>query len=297
MNCLVINNPNSGRCKSTKELDYIKEKLLSKYDQVDIINTTERKEAIEISEENSANYHTYVIIGGDGTYSEVLQGIVDKEKKPIIGYIPTGTTNDFAKCCNIPVNVKDAVEVILKGKSVVRSTMFVNGKVATYVVTAGMLTSTSYTTPQRNKKKLGKLAYYIEVLLKDKCRGGAFLKVVGDKVHDAKFTIIACLHGLAVGGFHVNKKFNHNDSTFKIVMIKRGTTFWGYLVSLYHLAKTMILKLDKVKQNKHIVIEELSKIVIKAKDQNTVWNVDGEKGPSGDIEVTIKPNQYEAIVG
>ncbi len=297
MNCLIINNPSSGRCKSEKELDYIEERLLEKYQKVDIINTTERKEAIQISKANADKYHTYIVVGGDGTFSEVIQGIIGAEYKPIVGYIPTGTTNDFAKCCNIPVDIKQALDVILAGRVVDRSALFVNGKVAVYVVTAGMLTSSSYTAKQSTKRKIGKLAYYLEAFFKDKCRWGTYLKVTTDKVHDARITIIACLHGLYLGGLHVNTVYEQNADKFGLVMVKRGNGPLAFIRTVWDTAKTIVKKIDRVKQNKNIVVEWVDKVKIEDKKGITVWNKDGEKGPIGDIEVEIKPNQYRAIVG
>ncbi len=297
MNCLIINNPNSGKCKSEQELGYIKDKLLEKYQQVDIVSTCEHKEAIQISKTNADKYHTYVVVGGDGTFSEVVQGVIDQPNKPILGYIPTGTTNDFAKCCNIPIKVKEAVDVILAGNVVDRSALFVNGEVAVYVITAGMLTSSSYTAKQSTKKRLGRLAYYLEAFLKDKCRWGMHLKVTTDKEHDARITIIACLHGLYLGGLHVNTAYEQNADKFGLAMVKRGNGPIAFIRTLWDTGKTILKKIDKVKQNKRIVVEWVDKVVIEDKRGTTVWNRDGERGPVGSIEVEIKPNQYKAIVG
>lgn len=297
MNCLVINNPNSGKCKSANDLDYIKSRLLEKYEIVDIINTKERGEATIISENNCGNYHTYVVVGGDGTYSEVLQGIVGRENRPKVGYIPTGTVNDFAKSCKIPINVSGALDIIIYGKAITRSTMFVNGKVAVYVVAAGMLTSSSYTTSQKIKKTFGKIGYYIQALFKDKYRNGTFLRVFAEKAHRAKFTTLVCLHGVSMGGFRFFNKFSQNASDFYTIMLKRARGLYGYFLTLCHILKILVKKLDNIKPNKYIVIEKVSSLIIKAKSKDMVWNVDGEQGPTGDVEISIKPNQYEAIVG
>lgn len=297
MNCLIINNPYSGKCKSEQELAYIKERLLEKYSAVDIISTTRHKEAIEISADNAEKYHTYVVVGGDGTFSEVIQGIAGREIQPVVGYVPTGTTNDFAKCCNIPVDIKDAVDVILAGREAERSALFVNGEVAVYVVAAGMLTSSSYTAKQSVKRKVGRIAYYFEAFFRDKCRWGTYLRIITDKVHDARFNIVVCIHGLYLGGLHINSAYEQNADKFGLAMIKKGKGPIAFIRALWHTGKAIIKKMDKVKQNKYIVVEWVDKVKIEDLNNCTVWNKDGEKGPVGSIEIEIKPNQYRAIVG
>jgi diacylglycerol kinase family enzyme len=175
--------------------------------------------------------------------------------------------------------------------------MFVNGKVAVYSISAGMLTSSSYNATQKLKKKLGKLAYYLEVLFRDKFRKGVSLKVMTDKIHDTKFTTLACMHGVSLGGFRFFDEFTHNASVFSAVMLKRAKGIFGFVRTLRHMFKMVVKKLDNIKPNKYIIIEKVSKIIIYAKSKNIIWNIDGEKGPTGDVEISIKPNQYEAIIG
>ncbi len=297
MNCLIINNPFSGKCKSIADLDHIKTRLLEKYKSVDIINTTARNDAIFISAENCLKYHTCVVVGGDGTYSEVLQGIISNDIRPIVGYIPTGTVNDFAKSCNIPCDIDSAVDIILKGTSIKRSLMFVNGKVAVYIVASGFSTSSSYNTPQKSKKKLGKFAYYWHVLIKDKYRGGIKLKVITDRVHEAKFIGAVFLHGLSAGGMRLSRSFNHNADHFNAILVKRGRGILCYALSLGRMLKIIMRKIENIKPNKHIIIEKVKSIIVSPKSQDIIWNVDGEKGATGDINISIKSNQYQAIIG
>ena len=60
---------------------------------------------------------TLVVLGGDGTLNEVLQGIT-APSLVTLGYIPTGSGNDFAKGCQMPLDVKSAMQNILAAKNI-----------------------------------------------------------------------------------------------------------------------------------------------------------------------------------
>jgi diacylglycerol kinase (ATP) len=297
MNCLVINNPRSGKCKSLSEIDKIKNKLSEKY-EVDVIHTERRAHATDIANENCEKYDVFVVVGGDGTFNEVLKGVAGKDKRPIIGYIPVGTVNDLARSSNLPANnVDKAVKVILEGRPVARSCMYANGEASSYFVGTGMITSVSWATSQKWKRRIGKLAYYLKVAFGDKCRFGENLKVIKtDDEETAHYQILVMMSGMHIGGLKLIDKCEHNASTFALAFVRRRKGPVEFIRSCYYIVKAIFFKANRVKQNRFFDIERLQSCRVVSLSGKAPWNVDGEYGAEGDIEVTIKQNQYELIV-
>ena len=102
-----------------------------------------------------------VCSGGDGTLNEVIQGVMRSEKKLPIGYIPAGSTNDFARGVGIPRNIIDAVQWIIDGKKYPCDIGSFNDKFFTYIAAFGAFTEVTYETSQQVKNVLGHVAYVL----------------------------------------------------------------------------------------------------------------------------------------
>lgn len=113
-------------------------------------------------ENNGSFYDTVVCAGGDGTLSETISGVLKLSNRPPIGYIPSGTTNDFAASWGIPKKPVDAARAIIEKmpRKVDISTFC--GQPFVYVSAFGAFTKASYSTPQELKKSIGWAAYIIE---------------------------------------------------------------------------------------------------------------------------------------
>ena len=121
-------------------------------------------DATELAAAHGAEYDTVVCIGGDGTLSEVLAGLMRLETRPAIGYIPMGTTNDVATTLDLPKNdTVGAVRRILQGTPHPFDVGgFGDSQYFAYIAAFGMFTEVSYATPQNQKKALGHLAYVLQ---------------------------------------------------------------------------------------------------------------------------------------
>ncbi|MDR2047530.1 MAG: hypothetical protein LBP79_06530 [Clostridiales bacterium] len=296
MNCLIINNPVSGHSKTEREIQIITEKLKTKFAPVDVQTTTETLTAQIISENNVGKYGLFVVLGGDGTFNEVLRGVAGRDRRPLIGYIPSGTVNDFARTEGIPLDYKEATDAIINGEPKPRGAMFINGIPAAYLVAAGMFTCVSYTTDQNRKRKIGKLAYYIEVLFRDSGRHGISLEteIDGEK-HSGLFTFVAALHNEHIGGMHVSRAKLENGDPFYLILAKRKKGIFGLFASLCSMANVYAKKIENAKNTKRIVVKKTDGATLKALSE-IQWNIDGEKGPAGDAVITYKPNQFELVL-
>ena len=167
MKCLFVYNPVSGKGKAAKKKKFIVKKLRERFGEVDVYATRRAGELVEKAAESCGNYDVLVFAGGDGSFNEVVMGLGERENRPVLGYIPTGTVNDIARSTGIPRDVRGAVKNIVKGGAYPLDVMKVNDSYVMYVACSGGLTGCSYKAKQSAKKVFGKIAYVFEVLKND----------------------------------------------------------------------------------------------------------------------------------
>ena len=115
MTCIFIYNPVSGKGKIVAQKDYIVKELKEKFDKVDVYATKCAGDMSRVAREAVGKYDAIIFSGGDGTFNELLQGIAAFDELPILGYIPTGTTNDIAHTLGIPIRLRKALKTIKNG--------------------------------------------------------------------------------------------------------------------------------------------------------------------------------------
>ena len=100
----LIFNPHSGKANISSKIVGIVDTFTKNGYEVTVHPTQARMDAIDVAKRicDEENYDLIVCSGGDGTLNEVIQGVMNSEKRLPIGYIPTGTTNDFARSLGIP---------------------------------------------------------------------------------------------------------------------------------------------------------------------------------------------------
>ena len=138
-NVLLVVNPCSGktRTRSSAE-DIIKEFPEDEYD-FSVHNTTCQGDATRIVKEHYDDMDMVICCGGDGTLNETINGVMDMVQRKPIGYIPMGTTNDLANTLNIPLKLKDAVELIKSGQTNSYDIGLFNNRYFSYVASFGAL--------------------------------------------------------------------------------------------------------------------------------------------------------------
>ncbi len=159
---LFIINPKSGKANIKNSLLGIVD-VFTKNQYLTTLYITQRaKEATEIVEQIGMEYDMIVCAGGDGTLDEVVSGVMHIDRMIPIGYIPSGSTNDFAKSMGISSDNLEAARTIMDGKEFQCDVGFFNDSYFTYVAAFGAFTEVSYSTPQQTKNVLGHLAYLLE---------------------------------------------------------------------------------------------------------------------------------------
>lgn len=167
---LFVVNPMAG--KSAYKLNFGEALLAMHHGGIipTIRFTAGQGDATRIVADNGADYDIVCCLGGDGTLSEVMEGLVQipPEHRPPIGYIPLGTANDVATTLNLPKNnILAATERIVQGKTIDFDVgTFGDTGNFTYVAAFGAFTDVSYETPQQEKQALGHFAYVLEGMMR-----------------------------------------------------------------------------------------------------------------------------------
>lgn len=162
---LFVYNPVSGKSQIREHLFDIIQIFSNADYEVMVYPTKKAGDARRIVRERRNDYLYIVCAGGDGTLDEVVSGMMENPEKPFvpIGYIPAGSTNDFAANLHIPAHMEEAARIVANGK-VFRCDLgkFNENEYFTYVAAFGIFTNTSYETPQQLKNQLGHFAYILQ---------------------------------------------------------------------------------------------------------------------------------------
>ena len=160
---LFIYNPQAGRQKARSSLADMLDAFAKAGYEITAHPTRCRGDATETAA-NSRGYDRVVCCGGDGTLNETVTGLmrIPMEERPVLGYIPTGSANDFARNVNLPKTMAGMAEVACGGVPKACDLGLCDGRYFTYVAAFGLFTEVSYSTPQSSKNLLGHFAYVLE---------------------------------------------------------------------------------------------------------------------------------------
>lgn len=161
---MLIVNPSAGRGGYRYYFGEAMKVLADGGYRTELFFTSGPKEATAFAKAFAADFDTVACIGGDGTLSEVIGGLMQIPNPPPLGYIPMGTTNDVASTVGIPKN-----DTIGAARRIVDGTAhpfdvggFGKDDYFAYIAAFGAFTEVSYVTPQDQKRALGHLAYVLQ---------------------------------------------------------------------------------------------------------------------------------------
>lgn len=291
MRCIFLYNPISGKGKIEKKVEYIKTQLLKKFDFVDIYETQSREDMINKAYDACDIYDYIIFSGGDGTFNDICNCVSNSNKRPILGYIPSGTANDIAKNLKISRNIKKALDVIINGKVIKHDVGMINDRYFMYVCGCGTFTSVSYKTSQKWKKRFKTLAYAFDGMKDLFSPTLVNAKItIDDQIIENKSPLILILNSKSIGGVSFNKRGHLNDGYFDIVVCKK---FWSYIGGIVHL---IIIGTFKGRDHtRYYDFYRGSNFKIEV-DDNVTWCVDGEKGPSGSVNIKNISKHLQIVV-
>ena len=272
---LLILNPCSGQKKANKYIiDIIS--LFSKAGYDCTIHVTQcTGDASQYVADNASYYDLIVCIGGDGTLNEVITGILSCGVDVPLGYIPSGSTNDFANSLKLSKNVMQAAQDIINGKPNLYDIGCFNGRYFSYIASFGAFTNifamVSYDTPQNLKNAFGHFAYVMESLKELPAIKPIHAKITaGDIVYEDDFIFGAVSNSTSVAGILTldPEYVDLSDGLLEVFLVKNPTT-------PFELSKIALSCTLRQYDNETVRFFSAEKIEIET-SSSVNWTIDGE---------------------
>ncbi|WP_107943599.1 diacylglycerol kinase [Metasolibacillus fluoroglycofenilyticus] len=270
----IIYNPTSGREAFKKHLPEVLEKLeLAGYETSCHATTCEGDATAAAKEAVEREFDIVIAVGGDGTLNEVVAGISGFDKRPRLGLIPMGTTNDFARAIHIPRKIDEAVDIIINGDTLpVDVGLLNNERYFINIAAGGRITELTYEVPSKMKTVLGQLAYYLKGIEMIPSIKATHMRIeIDDEVFDGNAMMFLCGLTNSVGGFEkIAPDASINDGLFTVMILKE--------CSIPDFIKIASLALRGEHLNDpHVIYRKASRVTVSS-DEGVHLNLDGEYG-------------------
>lgn len=285
---IFIFNPKAGKGKIKASLTEIID-IFNKGGYEVLIRATQcPKDAYEQAKIYADKVDLVVCSGGDGTLDEVITGVMEAGSTVPIGYIPAGSTNDFANSLSISKNMAEAAADIMKEESYYCDIGRMNESTFAYVAAFGLFTNVAYETDQDLKNILGHLAYVLEgVKQLFEIKSYRMRVETEDRVIEDKFIFGMVTNSRSVGGFKnlTGKNVDMNDGLFEVTLI----TMPKNPMELQEIMTGLITEED----NSELIHSfKASRILIESEEEVS-WTLDGEFG--GSIKRAEIENRHKAL--
>lgn len=220
---LLVVNPCAGMRKAQKFLSEIISELNRGDFDVSVYITQDRGDAARMVAQRAGEVDVVACCGGDGTFNETVSGIMQSGAQVPLGYIPTGSTNDFASSLLLPSNPVEAARRIVAGTPQPYDVGLFGQRYFSYVASFGAFTKTSYTTPQSLKNAIGHMAYLLEGIQElSQLRNVHMLLEMGDDVIEDDFLFGAVCNSTSLGGIVTldPKRVDMSDGKFELLLVR-----------------------------------------------------------------------------
>ena len=279
---LFVFNPKSGKGLIKDHLVNIVDIMTKAGYMITIYPTQSQGDAIRKVRKRQKNMILLSAAGGDGTLDEVVTGMEQSEVNVPIGYIPAGSTNDFANSLGIPKDMEKAAETAVLGNPFPCDVGSFNNDTFVYVAAFGLFTEVSYQTSQQMKNILGHAAYILEGAKHIMDITSYRMKVMHDdeEIED-EFIYGMVTNSLSVGGFKgiSGPDVLLDDGLFEVTLIKMPK-------NPIELNKIWVdLQTGKMTMNLFILFKTNELHI--TSDEEVPWTLDGEFG-GAHSDLTIK---------
>jgi YegS/Rv2252/BmrU family lipid kinase len=296
---LLLVNPKAGKAEVKQNLMEIVDILVKAGWRVVIRTTQYSGEVTDIIKAEGSRYSMVVCAGGDGTLNEAVRGLIDLAAQPMLGYIPAGTTNDFATSLALPKNnLLQAAEIVANGVPFCCDAGLFNLRPFVYVAAFGIFTEVSYSTPQQSKNVLGHAAYILEGLksLADVKTHELVIATDGEVI-SGEFLFGMVSNSISVGGFKMNSKskIEMNDGLLEVVLVRKPRNPAELQGAVAALLRNEFTTLDEHRAT-CLYTFRTQKLQVFSKE-SVSWTLDGEYG--GDLQsvtISVKPQAYHIMV-
>ncbi len=285
---LFVINGHSGKGQIKNKLLEIVDLMIKEGYEVNVHTTQEREDATNVVRDQAKDYDLVVCSGGDGTLDEAVTGMMQSEVKRPLGYIPAGSTNDFANSLEIPKDMIQAARTAVSGTPFSSDVGEFNGDYFIYVAAFGIFTDVSYATSQELKNVLGHVAYILEGAKRLHSIKSYHMKVEYDgKEIEGDFLLGMITNSTSVGGFKgmTGKNVKLDDGLFEVTLIHKPKN----IIEL----NQIIASLTNLKDTTDLIDSFRADRVRFHAEEEVPWTLDGEYG--GDHQDVEIINHCKAI--
>lgn len=288
---LFIVNPRAGKTKSTAPLfDAVAAFSRAGY-LVRVFVTEAGGQARDIAAKWGGQYDLVVCAGGDGTLNETISGLMQLEQRPPLGYLPNGSTNDFAASLHLHTTVATAARAVAGGVPYSLDIGRHNDRYFAYVASFGAFTRSSYSASQAAKNALGHFAYILEGLGDLDSLRPYRCAIDADGEHfEGDFIFGAVCNSTSLGGLVKldPKHVSMDDGTFELLLLRMPKTALDL--------QNLITAMTRMQYDYPGVIFRHVKNVVLTTNENISWSLDGEYAASAPrVEIQCLPGAIELV--
>lgn len=270
---LFIYNPNAGIGKVSERLGEIVERIARAGYEVTVHPTSAAGDA-SLAAAGAEGYDRIICAGGDGTLNETITGLLRCGRPPLLGYLPAGTTNDFASSLSIPKELSAALEIALEGVPFYCDVGRLDDRHFVYVAAFGLFTDVSYATPQSMKTFFGYLAYILEGMKRLGDIRSFHCQVEHDGVVEkGDYIFGAITNSISVGGIKgfTGENVLLDDGLFEVMLIRQPANLGEF--------NATVADLLKKEPSARIDWFRTDRLTLRC-DTSISWTIDGEFGGS-----------------
>mgnify|MGYP003308780148 CR=1 FL=1 len=289
---LFIFNPKSGMGLIKNHLVDIVDLMVKAGFDTTIYTTQERGDATRKVVECGSAYDRIICSGGDGTLDEVVTGMRQAHLHIPLGYIPAGSTNDFAKSLKIPSDMVKAAEIAVGENLFPCDVGQFNEDTFVYIAGFGLFTEISYETPQELKNIFGHAAYILSAAQSLASIPNYMMQVnVNGEVLEGRYIYGMVTNSVSVGGFKglTGKDIQLDDGEFEVTLIKSPSNVIEFNEIISYLTG-IVSETDMVYSCKtnHIHIRSRKSVP---------WTLDGEYGGDHwEVDITNHHRKVNILV-
>lgn len=290
---LFIVNPKAGKTKSPAPIFDACVHFSNAGYLLRIRLTEKAGDATRFAVEEGGDYDLVVCAGGDGTFNETVSGLMQLENRPPVGYLPNGSTNDFAASLHLPLSPAfGARKMMTEGKCQPLDLGTHNGRYFAYVASFGAFTRSSYSAPQAAKNVLGHLAYILEgVKDLDSLRPYRCRVEADGEEFSGEFIFGAVCNSTSLGGLvKLNPSMvQMDDGRFEMLLLRMPKTPMDL--------QNLLLALTKMQYDyPGVIFRHVSEVTLTT-EENISWSLDGEFAASAPrVEIRNLPGVLQMLL-
>lgn len=291
---LFIYNPHSGTGKMKASLSDVVDIFTKNDCEVTVYPTQSQGDCTRrVIAAAGEDFDRIIAAGGDGMLHELVAGVAESKTQTAVGYIPSGTVNDFAATHRIPKSINEAAENAVLGTITPIDAGRFNQTYFSYVAAFGLITHVSYSTDQRAKNMLGSFAYFLEAAksldLKHFEEATCYMKITADDMQiEGDFIFGAVTNSTSLGGMtnFIQPETKLDDGLFEGIFIKRPKT----LAEVEQLRRCMMSKSFDADCMTSVRAAEFHL----ESEKPISWTLDGENGGAHDnVNIGVIPRAIQ----